>query len=206
MFQLADPAVLDLRKPDAQVWNVGKRGGDASSVSQDEISNLLVGCARENPSFSIVRLKAGDPCLFGRSAEEISAIRKENIPFEIVPGVSSVSAAAAACGMSLTDKTFGRNVVTVSGHDPDVLDYASLGRMDTIAVLMAGKHLKAIMHRLIQIGRVEKDRHVYLVKWALRGDQEVLASSVQDVANEAAVRMPGGISPSVVIVSKVCRL
>lgn len=194
--------MLDLRQANARVIHVGKRGGDASSVPQSAITGLLVQVARENPGCNIVRLKSGDPCVFGRSSEEITAIQNENLPFEIVPGVSSVTAAAAACGLSLTDKTLSKSVVMVSGHDPDALDYEILARMDTIVVLMAGKNLHVLMRKFITVGNVETSRNVFLVKWALRQDQEIVTGSVADIALKAQSYMPDGISPSVVILSK----
>jgi siroheme synthase len=192
--------VVQLKRADAEVWNVGKRGGDLRSVPQAEISELLASLAEAHKS--VVRLKACDPCLFGRATEEIRALRERNLPYIIVPGVTSVSAAAAACRMSLTERDVGRSVVTVSGHDPDKLCYDALGRMDTIAILMAGKHLSTIVERLHREGGVELTRRVDVVQWALRSEQVIARGTVEDIAQVTERVMPGGVSPAVVLIHK----
>jgi siroheme synthase len=192
--------VLQLKRADAEVWSVGKRGGDSRSVPQSEISALLVSLGEANKS--VVRLKACDPGLFGRATEELLALRTRDLPCVIVPGVTSVSAAAAACGLSLTEKTLGRSVVTVSGHDPERLCYAALGKIDTVTILMAGKYLATILERLHLEGGIELTRRVEIVQWALRSEQVIATGTMADIVHITAKLMPDGISPAVVIIHK----
>ena len=99
---LVPQAILDLAATGAEVVNVGKRCG-AKAITQEEINELMIAHARAGRS--VVRLKSGDPLLFGRAAEEIAALAEAGVPFEVVPGVSAAFAAAAAIGRSLTDRT-----------------------------------------------------------------------------------------------------
>lgn len=113
---LGASAILSLASPAAELVAVGKRAGRASP-RQDHVSRLLVEHARTGRR--VVRLKSGDPGLFGRLDEEIAALRAAGIGFEIVPGVSSVAAAAAAAEASLTKRLVARRVQFVTGHDAD---------------------------------------------------------------------------------------
>src|ERR1700747_1458881 len=98
---LVSEAVLAMISPAAEIINVGKRAGH-KLLTQDEINSLLVSCA-QTPR-TVVRLKGGDPAIFGRGGEEIEALRKAGIEYEVVPGISAVLGAAAAAGISLTDR------------------------------------------------------------------------------------------------------
>ncbi len=109
---LVPQAILDLAPPSAEVVNVGKRCG-TKTVSQDEINALMIEHAGQNRR--VVRLKSGDPLLFGRAAEEIAALSEAGVAFEIVPGVSAAFAAAAAIGCSLTDREWASNVIFSTG-------------------------------------------------------------------------------------------
>lgn len=142
--------------------------------------------------------------LFGRASEELRALRIANMSLEIVPGVTSVSAAAAASGISLTERDVGRSVATVSGHLPDELDYVTLSRMDVITILMAGKSLGTIVERLQTIGGVESDRRIVVVKWATRADHEIIIrGTLRDIMSRCQTVLPNGnLSPCVVIVHK----
>lgn len=204
---LADPAVVALARPGAEVVHVGKRGGAPGSATQADICALLVALARGAAPRSIVRLKAGDPALFGRAGEEIAALTAAALPFEIVPGVSSVSAAAAAAGMSLTDRDAGRSVVAVSGHDVDALDYATLAACDVVTVLMAGRAFREIVDRL-RAADVESEpglppRSASVVRWAGRQDEEtVVSATIDKIADEVERVLPNGFSPAVAILSR----
>lgn len=204
---LADPAVLALARAGAEVVHVGKRGGAPGSAAQADICALLVALARGAAPRSVVRLKAGDPGLFGRAGEEIAALTAAALPFEIVPGVSSVSAAAAAVGMSLTDRDAGRSVVAVSGHDANALDYATLAACDVVTVLMAGRAFREIVDR-IRAADVEADprappRTASVVRWAGRPDEEtVVSASIDAIADEVERLLPNGLSPAVAILSR----
>ena len=106
---LVPQAILDLAKPTAEIVNVGKRCG-VKNITQDRINVLMVDHARSQRR--VVRLKSGDPLIFGRAAEELAALAEAEVPFEVVPGISAAFAAAAAIGCSLTSRNSASNVIS----------------------------------------------------------------------------------------------
>jgi len=154
---LAATALLALAPPDAERINVGKRGHDAGNVPQDETTAMLLRLASEGKT--VVRLKGGDPYVFGRGGEEASACAEAGIPFEVVPGVSSIFGALAYAGIPITDRRHGASFAVVTGHrDPtkvaretrwDQLAHAA----DTLLVLMGMHNLEEIVGKLLDAGR-----------------------------------------------------
>jgi uroporphyrin-III C-methyltransferase len=140
---LVPQGILDLAADSAGVENVGKRCG-AKTISQDEINALMIGYAGENRS--VVRLKSGDPLLFGRAAEEIEALTEAGVAFEVVPGVSAAFAAAAAIGRSLTDREWASNVIFSTGHHAQSHNRAALPALEdaTRVVYMPGRDLRLL--------------------------------------------------------------
>ena len=149
---LADPALRELA-PQARWLHVGKRGY-ADSTGQEAINALLIKCAREvGPSGLVVRLKGGDPSVFGRLEEELLAMAAAGIACEVVPGVTAALAAAASAQRPLTRRGVGRSVsfataMTAAG----TADTGSSGRADTEVFYMAGKQLGALSRKLIKAG------------------------------------------------------
>ncbi|MGC2694769.1 MAG: uroporphyrinogen-III C-methyltransferase [Candidatus Angelobacter sp.] len=113
---LVPKEVLDLCPASAQIVNVGKRCGQQSRT-QEQINALMVWHASEREAETIVRLKSGDPAVFGRLGEELDALRRAGIPFEIVPGVTATSAAAAAASLTLTDRRAASALVVLTAHN-----------------------------------------------------------------------------------------
>lgn len=147
---LISTEVLDLVSPSARVTNVGKRCG-TKCITQTEINRLLVTLAAEGND--VVRLKSGDPLLFGRAGEEIEALKNAGIEFEIVPGITSAVAAAAAARISLTDRRCAEQVLLVSAHHAPGKpgpDWQSLvSSRTTIVIYMPGHHrdiAEGLMH------------------------------------------------------------
>jgi len=133
---LVPPEVLAHARPEAIIENVGKRCG-AKGVTQDEINARMVDLARAG--LTVVRLKSGDPSLFGRSGEETAALAAADLAYEIVPGVTAASAAAAAAGIPLTDRRASSQLILLAGHRvadlaPEIPPPAPMGR--TVAVYM----------------------------------------------------------------------
>src|SRR5215213_2132282 len=134
--RLVSPQILALAPADAELIDVGKRPG--GSHTQDVLNDLLVTVA--TPGRCVVRLKGGDPFLFGRGGEEIEVLVRHGISYEIVPGISSALAAPAAAGIPVTHRRVSRAVTVVTGHealDSSPLDWSALARVgSTLVVLM----------------------------------------------------------------------
>lgn len=153
---LVGPAVIALAGPRAIVVNVGKRCGE-KKITQIEINALMIAAAREGKQ--TIRLKSGDPAIFGRLHEELEALRFARIAFEIVPGVTAAIAAAATLGISLTDRLKSSRVVFVSGHQAGTKgrvnepDWNSLAQENaTIVVYMPGNRLAHLSKKLVEAG------------------------------------------------------
>ena len=152
---LVSPDIVNMARREAMRITVGKRG-HKPSCGQDEISALLLTLAREGKK--VVRLKGGDPAIFGRANEEIEALRAAGIPFEIVPGVTAASGAAAAAGVSLTERDLARRVQFVTAHSkegrlPEDLDWRAMADpRATTAVYMGVRTLPLLVERLLESG------------------------------------------------------
>ena len=183
---------------------VGKRKSH-HSVPQDGINGLLVALAREG--LSVVRLKAGDPFIFGRGGEELAACREAGVPCEIVPGVTAGLAAAAAAGVAVTHRGLAQAVTFVTGHaagdggEPD-LDWAALARGNATVVVYMGVSTAAVVaSRLTEAGR-NPSTPVLLVENASRPDERRVLTDLLGLA-EAAARLDG---PAVLIIGEVAAL
>ena len=145
--------ILHLIPPTALIQNVGKRCG-TTTMRQEEINFLLVTLAASGRE--VVRLKSGDPLIFGRAGEELDALRRSNISYEIVPGVTSALGAAAAAGIPLTHRQASSTLVLTAGHrasekiDPDWKNFA--GADSTFVIYMPGHDYAAIAARLVTSG------------------------------------------------------
>jgi uroporphyrin-III C-methyltransferase len=150
---LVSPAILDLVPPQAKVVNIGKRCGQ-KLLTQDEINSVLIHYA--GIFSTVVRLKGGDPLLFGRAGEEMDALRDAGIDFEIVPGITSGLASAAAAGVSLTDRRIASQVLFTTAHREAgriALDWAGLvGSDTTVVVYMPGREYARLGASLVEAG------------------------------------------------------
>lgn len=151
---LVGPDILKLVNPSAEIIDVGKRCGQASTA-QAEICRLLVHQARTGRL--VVRLKGGDPVIFGRLTEEMEALHQAGIGFEVVPGVTAASAAAAAASRSLTQRLLARSVHFITGHGADhglpAHDWQALVQAGgTLAIYMGSKHLTLLVEKLLSAG------------------------------------------------------
>jgi len=154
---LVSPEIVSLVGPHAEVLNVGKRCGE-KKITQAEINSRMIEAAHRG--FEVIRLKSGDPGIFGRLAEEIEALEAAGIPFEVVPGITAGIAAASALGASLTDRRKSSHIVIVSGHhaaDTDArnsrADWSSLASDDTtFIVYMPGRELARMQRELLDAG------------------------------------------------------
>jgi uroporphyrinogen III methyltransferase/synthase len=184
---LANPEMLGWAREDAEIIYAGKEPGEAP-LSQQEINTLLIDKAREGKQ--VVRLKGGDPFVFGRGAEEAEAIAKAGIPFEIVPGITSATAGPAYAGIPMTHRKHNSHVTFFTGHeDPakpgNAVDYAALAKLGGTQVMLMGvERLGAITSEMLKQG-VRADLPVALVRSATTGQQETLTGTLSDIAQKA---------------------
>ncbi|MGA2284890.1 MAG: uroporphyrinogen-III C-methyltransferase [Dehalococcoidia bacterium] len=207
--RLVSRRLVDLAPANAERIFVGKHPNDKtdSGFSQQQINELLVAKAREGKR--VVRLKGGDPFVFGRGGEEAEALADAGIPFEIVPGVSSAIAAPAYAGIPVTHRGLSSSFTVVTGHeDPDkpesAVDWERIAKSaDTLVILMGGSNLGEIMRLLSECGR-SPDEPAAVVRWGTTPDQAVIAVTISDLAKRVA---EAGLEPPLVtIVGPVVRL
>jgi uroporphyrinogen III methyltransferase/synthase len=203
---LASPELLDLA-PRAEHYNVGKRGHDAPTRPQPETQELLIRLAREGKT--VVRLKGGDPFVFGRGGEEASACAEAGIPFEVVPGVSSAVGALAYAGIPLTDRRHSASFAVVTGHkDPTRVSedtrWDALGRaVDTLVILMGMRNLEALVERILAGGRSAETPAAAVMNGTLPS-QRVVEAPLGQLARR--VREAGLGAPAVVVIGDVVKL
>ena len=204
--RLANPETLGWARDDAEIVYVGKTPGD-SQISQQEINALLIGKAREGKQ--VVRLKGGDPFMFGRGAEEAQIIADAGIPFEVVPGITSSIAGPAYAGIPITHRAHNSHVTFFTGHeDPakteNAIDYAALAKLGGTQVMLMGvERLGSITSEMIKHG-VRGDLPVALVRRATTGQQETLTGTLQDIAQKAVAN--DFAAPAVAVFGEVVAL
>jgi uroporphyrinogen III methyltransferase/synthase len=204
--RLANPALLSLARAGAELIYVGKTP-DRHTMTQDEINALLVekGLAGKR----VVRLKGGDPFVFGRGGEEAEALIAAGVPFEVMPGVTSSIAAAAYAGIPVTHRGVASSFAVITGHeepskDETSIDWARLSTgVDTLVFLMGTGRLGEITQRLIENGR-PATTPVAVVEWATLPRQRVATGTLDTIVD--AVRAAGIEPPAVTVVGDVVRL
>ncbi|MBI2253075.1 MAG: uroporphyrinogen-III C-methyltransferase [Proteobacteria bacterium] len=203
---LVDKSILDLARPGAVLEYAGKRGGKPSA-KQPDISLRLVQLAREGKR--VLRLKGGDPFVFGRGGEEALTLVENGIPFRIVPGISAGIGGLAYAGIPVTHRDSNSAVAFVTGHDatgevPDSVDWAALAKGAPVIVLyMALKHIERIAERLIAGGR-DPNAAVAVIAKATTPEQRVLETTLSRAA--ADVAQAGIEPPAMVVVGEVVKL
>ena len=193
---LVDPTLVELTSEDCLKIGVGKRGGKVSTP-QAQINRLLVAYCLQGRQ--IVRLKSGDPFIFGRANEEIAALCAANCSYELIPGISSALAAPLLSGIPLTDKNLSRCFVVASAHQPEQLDWSALSKIDTIVILMGGRSLEAIVQNLITHGR-SPDESIAIIRHCGRPQQKVFWGTLSNIVETTAKI---SLSPAVMVIGKV---
>lgn len=197
--------LLTWTRRDCEKTYVGKRSG-FHSKPQEEIENLLIGLAKAGKT--VVRLKGGDPFIFGRGGEEADALLNAGIPFEIVPGVSASMGAAAFMGIPLTHRKDSSSVVLVTGHeDPEktetAVDWKAYAKLDaTLCVYMGLTKLSHIVDQLMSAG-MSPDRPVAVVQWATLPTQESCIGELGTIGSE--VEAAGIKPPAMIIIGEVVK-
>lgn len=196
---LVDPDLLSSVPAHCLKLDVGKRGGEPSP-SQTEINQLLVEQAQQGRQ--VVRLKSGDPFIFGRCTSEIEALVAAGCPFEVVPGISSALAAPLFAGIPLTDPVLSRCFAVLSAHDPDALDWEDLAGIDTLVILMGARHLPEILDALQRHGR-SPQTPIAIIRWAGQSQQQIWDGTLATITQQTS-RQP--LSPCVMVIGEVVRL
>ena len=197
---LAPAELLSLAPPAAERLYVGKKKSD-HALSQDEICALLVD--RGSQGLNVVRLKGGDPFIFGRGGEEAEALANAGIPFEVVPGVTSPLGIAAYTGVPLTHRDHTSVVSFVTGHEVDKIDWNKTGLSETLVVFMGLSQFDQIAERIIAAGR-SPSTPAMAVRWGTRPDQEVLTGTLASLP--ALIHEHGLKPPATIIVGEVVSL
>jgi len=203
---LVDPSILALARQGAALEYAGKRGG-RPSPSQPDISARLIRLARDGNR--VLRLKGGDPCVFGRGGEESLALAAARIPFRIVPGITAGIGGLAYAGIPVTHRDIASAVTFVTGHDragavPEGLDWTAIAHGSPVIVLyMALNHLDRIAARLVAAGR-KPDEPVAIVSKATTPGQRVVVSCLGDAAACAAAAQIE--APTIIVIGEVVRL
>ena len=202
---LVSQEVLQLIAPGAQIIDVGKRCGK-KLLTQDEINALLVASAATHET--VIRLKGGDPLVFGRAGEEIEALRDAGVEFEIVPGITAALGAAAAAGISLTDRRAASQIVFATfSRDPEnaAMDWSSITSTTTLALYMPGPDYGEVARRLLAAG-LPHDLPCVVVSQATTRRQQVRWSSLSRLSREDKLPAPALLIIGRVAAQKIAEL
>ena len=197
---LVSPEILKLVAQTAELQNVGKRCG-SRTIRQEEINFLMVTLAASGRQ--VIRLKSGDPLIFGRAGEEIEALRRSNIEYEIVPGVTSALAAAAAAGIPLTHRQASSTLVLTAGHrasENSAADWSRLGGAEsTLVIYMPGSNYIEISSRITAAGFAE-ETPCAIISRATTPEQQIYRTTVSDLPGA-----PTLASPTLLVVGEVVK-
>jgi uroporphyrin-III C-methyltransferase len=198
--RLADPTIFSLAKPGVELIDVGKRPG--APTPQENINALLVQLGQQG--LEVVRLKGGDPFVFGRGGEEAAVLLEAGVAFTVVPGISSAIAAPAAAGIPVTHRGLSASFTVVTGHrergGASGVNWEALAKVgDTIVVLMGVAERSVIARRLIR-GGLSPETPVAAVRFGTRPEQEVIRTTLIDLG-AADVE-----SPSTIVIGAVAGL
>lgn len=207
---LVNPGLLRLAAPGAELIYAGKRGGIGKAMEQEELNALLA--ERAARGMRVVRLKGGDPFIFGRGGEEADALRAAGIDFEVVPGITSAIAAPAYAGIPLTHRDHGSFVAFVTGREGESKDAESTpwgdlaraaARGGTLVILMGTARLAAIARTLIDAG-LPGETPAAAVQWGTIADQKTVSASVATLSNE--MQRAGLGAPAVIVIGNLAAM
>jgi uroporphyrin-III C-methyltransferase len=203
---LVSPAILAMINPQAEQINAGKRRG-RHSLLQDETTQTLIEKAREHAI--VVRLKGGDPFIFGRGGEEMADLVAAGIPVEVVPGITSGIAAPAYAGIPLTHRLYSSSVTFVTGHEaagkyrPQVDWQAIAHGSETIVIYMGIHNLPYIVEELTKAG-LSSQTPIALVRWGTRPEQEELIGELGNIGE--LVEKTGFEAPAIAVIGSVVNM
>jgi uroporphyrinogen III methyltransferase/synthase len=195
---LAAPALLNFAPQSAERIYVGKKRGD-HAFTQPEITDIMIGKARQGKI--VVRLKGGDPFIFGRGGEEVEALVEAGLDFEVVPGVTAPLGIAAYTGVPLTHREHTSVVTFVTGHNVDQIDWTKTGISETLVIFMGVHHAAEIIERILAAGR-DPNTPAMAVRWGTRPDQHTISGTLAELPKLIAHLAP----PATIIIGDVVGL
>ncbi|MGA7279951.1 MAG: uroporphyrinogen-III C-methyltransferase [Desulfocapsaceae bacterium] len=204
---LASKRLLKYVPADAQFVYAGKRGGVKHTHTQEEINQMLVDFALQGKT--VIRLKGGDPFIFGRGGEEVETLAAHGIDFEVVPGVTSATAAATYAGIPITHRGYTASVAFITGHEDPTksdsnIDWAKIATgIGTIVIYMGIKNLPTIVKNLMDHGRAPQTP-VAVVRWASTPEQKSVVGTLADIAD--IVQREAIKPPALIIIGEVVNL
>lgn len=200
--RLVNPEILAEAPARAEKIFAGKAPG-AHSCAQEEINALLVSHAREGKA--VVRLKGGDPFVFGRGGEEALACAEAGVPWEVIPGLTSAVSVPAMAGIPVTHRGVAGAFAVVTGHcmERDRLDWQALARIDTLVILMGVARLPTIADHLLRHGRAADTPAAVIEKGTLPGER-VLTGTLATIAEDAARAAIG--APAILVIGEVVQV
>jgi len=214
---LASPKLLELCKPTARLIDAGKRAAD-HRMTQEQINDLLVRLGREG--LRVVRLKGGDPFVFGRGGEEAEALAAAGVAFEVVPGVTAAIAACAYAGIPVTHRDFNSSFTLITGQEREDafrdeaargrtpgegsrIDWAAIARLPCVAFYMGVKSLPRVTQSLIEHG-MDPAIPAAVIQWGTTPRQRTVVATLTDIAQRAAEAGIG--APAIVIIGRVVQM
>lgn len=203
---LVSPAILMMINPQAEKIHAGKRRGRHSLI-QDEITQLLIAKAKANAV--VVRLKGGDPFVFGRGGEEMEDLIKAGVPVEVVPGITSGIAAPAYAGIPLTHRKYSSSVTFVTGHEAagkysPIINWQAIAHgSETIVIYMGIHNLLYIIEQLHEAG-LSLETPIALVRWGTRPEQEELIGTLGTIV--AQMEAAEFSAPAIAVIGKVVNM
>lgn len=190
--RLADPSILTLARADAEFIDVGKKPGNPTP--QENINALLVHLGSQG--LNVVRLKGGDPFVFGRGGEEADALISAGIEFDVVPGVTSAIGAPAAAGIPVTHRNVATSFTVVTGHRESGgstnIDWEALARVGGTIVVLMGVAERGVIAKRLMAGGLSPDTPVAAVRWGTRPEQHTTRTTLADLGR-ADVESPSTI-------------
>jgi uroporphyrinogen III methyltransferase / synthase len=197
---LVNEHLLDLAPPNCERIYVGKKKS-VHAFPQEEICAMMIERARRG--LTVIRLKGGDPFIFGRGGEEVEALAAAGVPYEVVPGVTSPLGIAAYSGIPLTHRDHTKVVTFVTGHDVHGIDWSKIGQSETLVIFMGIFAIREIAAEIQRHGR-SGDTPAAAIRWATRPDQRTVSGTLATIADhiEAAHMKP----PATVIIGEVVAL
>ncbi len=196
---LIDQDLLDLLPLDCDRIDVGKRGGKPS-LKQSEIDQILVNACVGKAC--TIRLKTGDPFIFGRTTSEIQALRDAGIHYEVIPGISSAIAAPLFASIPLTDAVLSRSFTVLSAHEPETIDWSIFAPLDTLVILMGARSLPQIVSALVHQDR-STETAIGIIRWAGQPEQQVWVGTLGNIVQ---ITKGESLSPCIIVIGEVVRL